>query len=46
MHILKYIGGSIDIKPRVNLRVEKVQKYVENPNLWGKEIEFHGEIHN
>ena len=44
MHIVKYSGRSIDINHGVNLRVSKVKIYVENPNLWGKEIEFHGEI--
>ena len=46
MHIVKYSGGSIDINHGVNFRVSKVKKYVENPNLWGKEIEFRGEIQN
>ena len=41
---MRYSGGSIDIKTGVNLRVSKVQKYVENCNLRGKEINFVGKF--
>ena len=41
---MRYSGGSIDIKTGVNLRVSKVQKYVENCNLRDKEINFVGKF--